>query len=114
MNMFEKQDQPTPPIVNLIYDKGDLIIKEGDYGISLYKIIRGSVRVTTRSGPQEILLATLGKGEIIGEISFLNKNILPRSASVRAVLKTEVQVWHPLELQKEYEETPPIIQYISH
>jgi hypothetical protein len=28
-----------PPVVHLSYSKGDLIIKEGDYGISIYKIL---------------------------------------------------------------------------
>lgn len=30
-----------PPITRLKYHKGDLVIKEGDYGTSIYKIISG-------------------------------------------------------------------------
>ena len=34
-----------PPVVHLSYSKGELIIKEGDYGISIYKIFKGHVRI---------------------------------------------------------------------
>jgi CRP-like cAMP-binding protein len=62
-----------PPIVRLKYKRGELIIKEGDYGISIYKIIKGKVRIFNESGGSEVPLATLGRGEIIGEMTFLNK-----------------------------------------
>ncbi len=37
------------PSVHLKYKKGDLIVKEGDYGVSIYKIISGTVKVFTES-----------------------------------------------------------------
>jgi hypothetical protein len=105
--------QPPPPNLQLSYRKGDLIVKEGDYGISIYRILKGKVGVTVQSGDKEIRLATLGHGEIIGEITFLNREIEPRSASARALEETEVEVWHPSRLALEYEQTEPIIRYIS-
>ena len=59
-----------PPITTLGYKRGELISKEGDYGISMYKIIEGKVRVFKESGEREVTLATLGPGEIIGEMTF--------------------------------------------
>jgi hypothetical protein len=104
--------EKTPPIVSLKYRRGDLIIKEGDYGISIYKIVKGKVRVFEESGGREIPLATLGRGEIIGEMTFLNRGEEPRTASARAIEDSELEVWHPSTLKKEYDEMPPVIKYI--
>ncbi len=101
-----------PPIVSLKYKRGELIIKEGDYGISIYKIVKGKVRIFNESGGGEIPLATLGRGEIIGEMTFLNRGEEPRTASARAIEDSELEVWHPSTLKKEYEEMPPVIKYI--
>ena len=102
-----------PPIVKLSYKKGDLIIKQGDYGISIYKILEGKVRVTKETEGLEILMSTLGIGDIFGEWTFLNRSTENRSASVRAIEDTVVEVWHMHRLSNEYEKMPPIIKYIS-
>ena len=100
------------PVITLKYRKGDLIIKEGDYGISIYKIIKGEVSIFQESGDIEITLSTLGPGQIFGEISFLNMAGEIRSASVRAIENTVLEVWHPSILSKEYEEIPPMLKYV--
>ena len=109
--MTNTQDK-TPPVVNLHYDKGELIMKEGDYGISIYKTLKGHVRVLKRTGEKEIPLATLGPGEIFGEMTFLNRLLETRSASVRAVDDVELEVWHPARLSKEYNKMPPMLKYV--
>ena len=78
MNMKADQNR-TPPFVHLQYDKNELIIKEGDYGISIYKILKGTVKVFKKSGGTEIPLAKLGPGEIFGEMTFLNHLLEARS-----------------------------------
>jgi len=97
----------------LKYRKGDLVIKEGDYGISIYKIVKGKVLVFTESGDVEIPIITLGEGEVIGEMLFLKKAVDRRSASIRTIEDSEIEVWHPNMLEKEYEEMPPVIKYIA-
>ena len=62
------------PVITLRYRQGDLIIKEGDYGISIYRIIKGRVSILEESSGDEILLATLGPGELFGEIAILNRS----------------------------------------
>jgi len=101
------------PVITLKYREGDLIIKEGDYGISIYKIIKGKVSILQESGNKEIALATLGPGEIFGEIAFLNKAGEIRSASVRAIENAVIEVWHPSMLSKEYKEMPPMLKYVT-
>lgn len=110
--MVANGKKKTPPIVSLKYKRGELIIKEGDYGISIYKIVKGKVRIFNEPGGREISLATLGRGEIIGEMTFLNRGEEPRTASVRAIEDSELEVWHPSTLKKEYEEMPPVVKYI--
>ncbi len=101
------------PVITLKYRKGDLIIKEGDYGISIYKIIKGKVSILQESGDKEIALASLGPGEIFGEIAFLNKAGEIRSASVRAIENAVLEVWHPSMLSKEYKKMPPMLKYVA-
>jgi len=101
------------PTIRLSYRKGDLIMKEGDYGISIYRVKQGHVRVTQQQGEMEVPLATLGPGEYFGELVFLSKSVETRSASVRAVDDVEVEVMHPVRLAKEYDGMPPILRYIT-
>ncbi|RLB19097.1 MAG: hypothetical protein DRG82_02220 [Deltaproteobacteria bacterium] len=107
------EKHPLPPNLKLLFRKGDLIVKEGDYGISIYRILKGKVAITIQSGDKEVRLATLSPGEIIGEVTFLNRNIEPRTASARALEDTQVEVWHPSRLTREYDQMEPIIRYIS-
>lgn len=101
-----------PPIVRLKYKKGELIIKQGDYGISIYKIMSGKVRIFSESADGEVPLATLGRGEIFGEMTFLNRGVEPRAASVKAAQDSELEIWHPGRLSSEYAQMPHAIQYI--
>jgi len=99
--------------ISLRYRKGDLIMKEGDYGISIYYVKKGHVRVSKKQGNSEIDLATLGPGEVFGEMVFLNKTVETRSASVRALDEVELEVWHPASLSREYNQMPPILKFIT-
>lgn len=101
------------PNISLNYKRGDLIIKEGDYGISIYKLKKGHVRVCQEQGEKEVVLATLGPGEIFGEMALLNKASGTRSASVRAMDEVELEVMHPATLSREYTGMPPILRYIT-
>ena len=106
-------NETAPPIVRLQYREGDLIVKEGNYGVSCYKVIKGKVSVFRESGGEEISLATLGPGSIFGEMVFLNRGKEARSESVRAIEDSEVEAWHLSRLSQEYTQMPPIIKYIA-
>jgi CRP-like cAMP-binding protein len=102
-----------PPLRNLHYKKGDLIIKEGDFGVSIYKVLKGDINITKETAGKEILLATLGPGEVFGEMAFLNRKSEIRTASARAMSEVELEVWHPELFAKEYSTLPPIMKYIT-
>jgi CRP-like cAMP-binding protein len=71
-----------------------ILIREGDIQQKIFWIMEGEVYVTRKLGDKYKVLATLGKGELIGEMSFFDKSV--RSATV--IAKGEV---HTLEFTKE-------------
>ena len=109
--MVDKSDGQ-PPVVTLKYAKGDMIIKEGDYGISLYRILKGEVLLYTAHGEKEVPVALLGAGEVFGEIALLDKGLETFSCSARAIKDSELEAWHRQRFLKEYELMPPVFQYI--
>jgi len=108
-----KKDAKIPPVAKLDFREGDLIIKEGDYGISIYEIISGKVGIYVKSGSNEINLAVIGPGEIIGEMTFLTGSTSPRTASARALEDSTLTAWHPAILAKEYLAMPPILKLVA-
>jgi CRP-like cAMP-binding protein len=94
----------------LKYKKGEQIIKQGDYGISIYIILNGHVEVFRETEEADVVLGTLGPGDIFGEMIFLNKSVEVRSASARALQDSEIEVWHPDDLAKKYEEIAPVLK----
>jgi len=68
---------------------GQIIFYMGDGGGSLYIISKGRVKVAIPSPEgDEIILAILSEGEILGELSLIDGK--PRSATVEAIEETEV------------------------
>jgi len=76
----------------------DLIFEEGDSGDMAYLIISGEVEIFRKSGNQERVLATLGRGEIIGEMSLIDN--APRVAFARAMSKCQVSLITHASLQQ--------------
>lgn len=72
---------------------GDLIFREGDDSREMYVVVSGEVTVSKQSAKGEIMLATLKKGDFVGEMSLLES--LPRSATARAKGPTKLLVIHP-------------------
>jgi len=75
------------------HDK-QILIKEGEIQQKIFWIVSGEVYVTRKVGEKYRVMATLGKGELIGEMSFFDKSV--RSATV--IAKGDVET---LEFTKE-------------
>jgi CRP-like cAMP-binding protein len=69
---------------------GIRIFAQGDYSEEAYRILEGSVEISIDEGRSKVVLATLGKGEIFGEMGMIER--LPRSASARALSALTVEV----------------------
>ncbi len=63
--------------------KGEYLIRQGDFGINGYVVQSGMLEVFITQDGQEIRLAVLGPGEVVGELALLHDGC--RSASVRAL-----------------------------
>ena len=69
---------------------GEMIFQEGDPGRELYIIQDGAIVIRKDSENGAILLATFGKGDVVGEMSLLESR--PRFASAFAKGSTRVLV----------------------
>ncbi len=79
------------------YPGGQALFHMGDEGGSLHVVERGRVKVTIPSSSgDELILAMLGPGEILGELSLFDGE--PRSATVQALEETETLCLHRKDL----------------
>ncbi len=70
---------------------GDMVFREGDIGDCAYLIAEGSVQITKGGGAgAPIVLATLGRGEIVGEMALVDDH--PRMADAVAAEDAELVV----------------------
>lgn len=69
-------------VENKVYAAGDVILKQGDFGDSMYLLHRGEVEVIVSN----TLVATLGGGSVFGEVAAICKDLAAsrRSATVVA------------------------------
>lgn len=64
------------------YRAGEVLFREGDPGEEMFVIQTGVVQITKRVGGVERPIATLGRGEFLGEMAILNAK--PRTATAVA------------------------------
>jgi CRP/FNR family cyclic AMP-dependent transcriptional regulator len=71
----------------LTYDAGQVIFNAGDSADAAYVVIEGTVEISvpTPSGP--IIINTMTKNEILGEIAIVGE--VPRTATAKAISKLE-------------------------
>jgi cAMP-dependent protein kinase regulator len=64
------------------FNQGEVIVREGDQGSSLFLIVSGTVSVLTSESGSPLPLAELGPGDFFGEVSLLTGK--PRTATITA------------------------------
>jgi CRP/FNR family transcriptional regulator, cyclic AMP receptor protein len=72
------------------FGPGEIVIQEGTKGTSAFIILSGAVEVLKRSGDKDIVVATLGEGQVFGEMGLIEDR--PRSATVKAMTALTLQV----------------------
>ena len=71
------------------YKRGEVLVEQGQKSNALAILLTGRARVvSTDSRGREVILATLGPGDYIGEMSIIDNE--PHSATVRAEVQTDV------------------------
>jgi len=91
--------------------QGTDLIREGEHAPGLYVVLSGAVDVAKRDGDEKLLLATLGPGDVFGEMSLLSDKAA--TATVTAAQRSTV-----LLLAREYvarliETLPALRQYLE-
>jgi len=90
----EVSHEQLEPIAKLMSEKwsneGEEIGRQGDEGTECYMIYRGSVDIIKNKNGEETIIATVGKGECIGEMAILGNS--RRVATMRAREDTQLLV----------------------
>jgi serine/threonine-protein kinase len=89
------------------YLPGDILIRAGDRGTEAYLIIAGCVEVVkkTENGQPPLVLATLGPGDIVGEMALVTGEV--RSANVVAREETLVEIITLEQMKTELKKLAP-------
>ena len=112
-------DHLPPPLLEAIAARGGvrafpaqaIVINEGDNSDSLYIVLSGRLRAyATGDSGREVVLAELGPGEYLGELSLGGE---PRSASVRTVEPTTCCVVPGTELRAFLAEHPDFALHLA-
>lgn len=85
-------------------DAGETLIREGQDSAEMYFLIEGQMAVFKVRGNAEVRIGDIFQGEIVGEMSFLDKQ--PRSATVKAVTDCELMVIQPEILDSIHSKQP--------
>lgn len=93
-----------------IFSPGEDLIRHGEQSQETYVIISGKVEVFRHVDGHKSRIATLGAGEIIGEMAGITHKV--RSATVRAVESTEVLVISHELMLEELEKLPPWMEKV--
>jgi len=72
------------------YKAGDVIFKEGSYGVAVYIIESGRVEISKDIQGKKFAIERLGPGDIFGEMSFIDHE--PRSATATALEDTVLEL----------------------
>jgi hypothetical protein len=72
------------------FSAAKVIFTEGELGEEAYRIVSGRVEISIEEHGRKIILATLGRGEIFGEMAMLDQR--PRSATARFLEPTTLEV----------------------
>lgn len=75
------------------FTSGEVIFLEGDDSREMFIVLEGTVEVVKKHARGEIKLATIERGEFLGEMSLLES--LPRSATARAIGSVKLLAIHP-------------------
>lgn len=79
------------------YAAGEFIFKEGEDGNEAYLILTGQVNIIRRAGDEDIVIAQVGQGSIIGEMALIDA--MPRMAAARTATDTVVTIIPSAELK---------------
>lgn len=85
-----------------------ILFHEGEQSLSMYLLEEGQLVISKKDGDEHVILGYIQKGEIVGELSFLDQK--PRSATVRAVTSCKlIQIPHKT-IEDVFKSQPPWLE----
>lgn len=93
------------------FDTGELLIEQGTRGRSMFLILDGEAEVVRRDPEGERVLATLGPGEVFGEIGYIRS--VERTADVRASKPVSALRFDYERMQKDLKFFPNIVARLN-
>ena len=91
----------------MVYPAGEMVIKEGEPGETMYLIIKGEVSVIKGEGTErEMELDRIGVGDYFGEMALFESDV--RSATIRTSEQSDLLVLHKREFAEIVREYPQI------
>ena len=70
------------------FPAGDFLFQEGEVGDCAYIIETGLVEVSIQKNDRKLIIATLGEGDLLGEMAIIDN--MPRTATAQAIEDTQV------------------------
>ena len=93
-----------------ILAEGEWLFHEGDQGDTAFVIENGLLEVCREQGDRRDRIAQLGPGDMIGEMSLIDK--LPRSASAFARMPTRLRVLTRQHLDEKLDDADPLLRLL--
>ncbi len=92
------------------YKQGMVLMREGAKALNACIVLTGKVQVFKTVDGQEVVLAEVGPGGVVGEMALIDD--APRMASVRALEPTTVWVVPKATFKRLLAGAPPLMRYI--
>jgi CRP-like cAMP-binding protein len=93
-----------------VYQDGEIIIRQGDVGDSMFVIQEGQVEVVVEQDGQEVHLAVQGAGQPIGEMAIFDHQV--RSATVRALGQARILTVDKKSMVRRIHEDPSLAYHM--
>ena len=102
----------TPVFDRHFYGQGQIILREGDEGGTAYLIQSGEVLVFAEKDGEEVELARLYTGDIVGEMALISDG--ERTANVKAAKDTTLITISRQQFEDKLRESDPTIRAMIH
>ena len=89
-----------------VYQDGEIIVRQGDPGDSMFVIQGGQVQVLAERDGEETLLRIAHQGELLGEMAIFEQQV--RSATLRALGETKILTIDKKNFMRRINEDPTI------
>lgn len=90
-----------------LYEAGEFMFETGQPGAAMFIIKDGQIQITrTGKSGEELILATIGNKEFVGELALLDSS--PRSASAYVLKQTVALAIFRSDLEKLFESSPEL------